>query len=313
MRLCYACSKKPAEIFLDYSRRRLCADCFLNYYERKVKRTIDKYRMIKPGEKVGVAVSGGKDSTALLYALKKLFPRLNLVGIHINLGIKEYSDHCNEVLRGFVKRLDVPLVEFNLPERLGFSIHDFEGTRHGRKICSICGTVKRYLLNKLAYEERLDKLATGHNLDDIVEVIFNCYLHGDVIQLARVRPVLPANHPKLVARIKPLCETTELEDLLYACYAELPFRSLSCPLSRGNRALKRKKLMNEVLARGIPSFKHTLFKSYVKRIAPSLNVSPDGEVFECELCGMPTSRRICAFCRLVERVKGGERLINLQR
>lgn len=303
MRLCHACLSKPAEIFLDYSHRRLCIDCFLKYYEKKVKQTIDKYRMIKVGEKIGVAVSGGKDSTALIYVLKKLYPSLNLVGIHLNLGIKEYSNHCNEILREFIKKLNIPLIEFNLLKQLGFSIHDFEGTEHGKKICSICGTIKRYLLNKIAYEERINKLATGHNLDDIVEVIFNCYLQGDVTQLSRISPITPANHPKLVARIKPLCMMTEMENLLYASYLELPFRSLSCPLSKGNRSLKQKRLINEKIVQEIPTFKHMLFKSYLKRIAPYFKTYPNVEIFECKYCGMPTSKDVCAFCRLTQRVK----------
>ncbi|MEM1587794.1 MAG: ATP-binding protein [Candidatus Bathyarchaeia archaeon] len=302
MHLCYACSKEPAEIFIDYSKRRLCINCFLNYYERKVKRTIEAYRMIKPGEKIGVAVSGGKDSTALLYALKKLYPTLNLVAIHLNLGVKEYSDHCNEILRNFIKKIGVPLIEFNLIEKLGFSIHNFEKTRHGKKICSICGTIKRYLLNKIAYENKLNKLATGHNLDDIVEVIFNCYIQGDTIQLARVNPVLPGTHSKLVARIKPLCMMSEAEDLFYASYTELPFRSLSCPLSKGNRSLKNKKFINTVIMKEMPTFKHMLFKSYVKRISPYLKPPPE-KIFECEICGMPTSKNICAFCRLTKIIK----------
>jgi len=302
MRLCHACLKNPAEIVIDYSRRRLCVDCFLNYYERKIKRTIEAYKMIKPGEKIGVAVSGGKDSTALIYVLKKLYPSLNLIAIHLNLGVKEYSDHCNEILRNFIKKINVQLIEVNLINQLGFSIHDFEKTKHGKKICSICGIIKRYLLNKIAYENKLDKLATGHNLDDIVEVIFNCYIQGDVAQLARVNPALPGKHPKLVARIKPLCMMTEMEDLLYASYAELPFRSLSCPLSKGNRSLKNKRLINAIIAKEMPTFKHMLFKSYVKRIAPYIKL-PQEKIFECEVCGMPTSKNICAFCRLIKIVK----------
>jgi len=287
---------------LEHSRRWLCPECFLSYYERKVKRVVEKYRMIKRGEKIGVAVSGGKDSAALLYVLRKLYPSVNLVAVHLNLGIQGYSEHYSKLVRELTDSLHVPLVEFKLPEELGFSIPDFKMLRHGRKICSVCGIVKRYLLNKIAYEERFDKLATGHNLDDMVEVIFNCYLQGDVEQLVRVRPVLPANHPKLVARIKPLCEMTEKENLVYASYRKLPFGSLTCPLSKGNRSLKNKRLIN-LIAREKPQFKHTLFKSYVKRVAPSLPVNPDLKVSECKVCGMPTSRSVCAFCRLTEKVK----------
>ncbi|MGC8961917.1 MAG: TIGR00269 family protein, partial [Candidatus Bathyarchaeia archaeon] len=173
-------------------------------------------------------------------------------------------------------------------------------TGRGRRMCSPCGVVKRYLLNRLALEAGVDKLATGHNLDDIVEVIFNCYIHGDVDQLRRLYPVLPGWHPKLAARIKPLCEPTEEEDLLYALYSELPFRSASCPLSEGARSIRGKKLI-EAITMEIPQFKHLLFKSYVKRIYPSLKpLGEEGEVGECRICGSPTSLQVCAFCRITQ-------------
>jgi recombinational DNA repair protein RecR len=52
----------------------------------------------------------------------------------------------------------------------------------------------------------------------------------------------------------------------------------------------------------MPTFKHMLFKSYVKRIAPYIN-PPLEKIFECEICGMPTSKNICAFCRLTKIIK----------
>lgn len=292
-----------SDAYLAYSRRYLCAECFKNHFERKVKSTIAKYRMIHRGERIGVAVSGGKDSVGLLYALRKLYPSLDMVAIHINLGIEGYSDHCHQIVKEFTRKLRVPLLDYELQSSLGYSLHDLQGTWRGRKMCSPCGTIKRYLLNRLALEAGVDRLATGHNLDDMVEVIFNCYINGDLEQLRRLHPVLPGAHPKLVARIKPLCELTEEENLLYALYSELPFRSVSCPLAEGARSIRRKRLI-DMIAREMPQFKHLLFKSYIKRIHP--NLAPpekEEEVKECIICGSPTSARTCAFCRITQLAK----------
>ncbi|MEM2122167.1 MAG: ATP-binding protein [Candidatus Bathyarchaeia archaeon] len=301
MPLCYNCGVRVSDVYLAYSRRYLCGECFKNHFERKVKSTIAKHQMIRRGERIGVAASGGKDSTSLLYVLKKLYPSLDMVAIHVDLGIQGYSDHCHRIVGEFTRSLGVPLVEYSL-EEMGYTLHDLQGTGRGRKMCSPCGAVKRHLLNRLALEEGVDKLATGHNLDDIVEVILNCYIHGDVEQLRRLHPVLPGAHPKLVARIKPLCEHTEDEDLLYALYMELPFRSASCPLAGGARSIRGKKLI-EMISVEAPQFKHQIFKSYLKRIHPNLKspVEEDkGEIRECRICGFPTSLQVCAFCRITQ-------------
>ncbi|MCS7131331.1 MAG: hypothetical protein NZ934_01165, partial [Hadesarchaea archaeon] len=80
-----------AEIYLDYARLNLCPTCFKKFFEKKVRSTISKYGMIKPHDKVLVAASGGKDSSALLFALKHLYPDMELEALHINLGISGYS------------------------------------------------------------------------------------------------------------------------------------------------------------------------------------------------------------------------------
>ncbi|MBS7645163.1 MAG: ATP-binding protein [Candidatus Bathyarchaeia archaeon] len=301
MPLCYNCRIRVSDVYLAYSRRYLCSECFKNHFERKVKSTIAKYRMIRRGERIGVAVSGGKDSTSLLYALRRLYPSLDMIAIHIDLGIEGYSEHCHRIVREFTHRLGTPLVDYSLEEE-GYTLHDLQGTGRGRKMCSPCGVVKRHLLNRLALEAGVDRLATGHNLDDMVEVILNCYIHGDVDQLRRIHPVLPGGHPRLAARIKPLCELTEEEDLLYALYSELPFRSASCPLAEGARSIKGKRLIAAITGE-IPQFKHLLFKSYLKRIHPNLKPL-EGEIRECRICGFPTSLQVCAFCRITQLARG---------
>jgi glucosamine 6-phosphate synthetase-like amidotransferase/phosphosugar isomerase protein len=76
--------------------------------------------------------------------------------------------------------------------------------------------LRRRALNVAAREAGADKLATAHNLDDETQTILLNLLHGDALRIARVNPVLAMSHPKLVQRVKPLCEVPEKEIAFYA-------------------------------------------------------------------------------------------------
>jgi len=299
---CRKCGRE-AQVYIGYAKLNLCSACFKEFFERKVRSTIDKYKMIERDDRVAVAISGGKDSAALLFVLRELFPELEMKAIHINLGIGGYSEECEEKVRELLNHVDAELILFDLRDELGVSIEDFKNTVYGRRICSPCGTIKRYLINKLAHQEGATKLATGHHLDDVVEVAFNNYMHGDVNQLARLKPVLPSTHPKFIVKVKPLWGVTEEETMLYALHQGLPFRTVECPLSSGARSSGRKKLIHQI-EEEIPGFRHTFLKSHTARILPLLEKSVGGaKLVECEVCGMPSSERTCAFCKRIRLAK----------
>jgi len=308
MVICAACRKAEAEIRLDYAKRSLCRDCFRLFFERKVRNAVLKYHMFSVKDKVAVAVSGGKDSGALLAVLKRLFPRVEMVAVHLNLGIEGYSDGCEEIAKEIAKAYDIELIVCNLRKAYGFSISDFRKTRFSRKICASCGVVKRYLLNKTALEVDATKLATGHNLDDFVGVLFNHYVHGDVEQLKRLLPVNVSHNPKMVTRIKPLCEMTEKETRYYADCIGLPYKSHACPFVHQRRLEKRRRLLDK-LSEVMPNFRHVFFKSHVKRLQPALQVEEEAvSVRECTRCGMPTSGEVCSFCKIVSTLTKRKRL-----
>jgi len=303
MAKCRFCGSRDVEVHLEYARLSLCVECFLKFFERKVDSTIRKYRMFPKGTRVAIAVSGGKDSNVLLYAVKKLYPALDLIPIYLNLGIKEYSDHCEELVREITRRLGLPLKVFRLEDE-GFTLDDVATTRFRRKICTACGLIKRYWMNRLAYEMKAERLATGHNLDDLVKFALNHYIHGDLESILRLKPLLTSGMDgKLVAKVKPLCEVTDFEDLLYAEYSEIPYRSIDCPYATGKGYDRRQNLMKNILT-VMPDFRHVFFKSHLKRFLPILEKGYELEMQlkECSVCGMPTIREVCAYCRLKEKL-----------
>lgn len=305
---CKRCGVSNSEIYLAHSNLSLCPDCFMLLTERKVKHAIETYRMLSKDDRLGVAVSGGKDSSSLAYMLNNLFRKVDMTLIYIDLGAPEYSKHCLEKVKLLSKMLERELVVYSLEEELGLTIGDFKGTVYGGKICSACGAIKRYLFNKIAYDLGLTKIATGHNLDDTVEAIFNFYIEGNVKSLVRLKPYLPKTHPKIVPKIKPLIGLTDMECQLYAEYRGLPVRALECQFSRGSRSARRKELLNIITER-IPNFKHTFINSHFKRLLPILESAAreQGEtaIYDCPVCGMPTSIEgaPCHFCKIIGMVK----------
>jgi len=303
---CRICGRS-ATYYLDHARIHLCEDCFIKYYERKIYKSIQKYNMLEGAKKVAVAVSGGKDSLALLESLYRIvsekFPELKLAVIHIDLGIPGYSEECRKIVEKMCGDLDVECHIHDLRSEEGYTIPDFQATPFRRRICGACGTVKRYLMNKIAYEIGADRLATGHNLDDVVEVLFELYLKGSVGEIVRIKPVSWSTHPKLITKIKPLIELTERENLYYVLSRGLPVLSVQCPLAKNSRMLKRKKLIS-MIEKEIPAFRHTFYKSHLKRIMPKLEKTvKEPNLMECKSCGMPSLSELCSYCKLTSKLK----------
>jgi len=255
--------------------------------------------MFTAGERVAVAVSGGKDSAALLLSLKEAFPNVEFIPVHVDLGIEGYSAHCLEKARELAKMLDLELVVYHLRDEKGVTIDDFLHTRFRRKLCSVCGVIKRRVFNELANRVEADVLATGHNLDDMVEIMFSTFLAGDFEQLVRLKPVIPPFHPKLVRKVKPLYRIPERETALYAKLNHLPVREIDCPHLKGSRLLRRKRLI-ELYSKEDPSFKFQLSSVFLKRLIPILEEHVSRKGFQtCEICGYPSSDRICGCCKKI--------------
>lgn len=301
--LCAKCKEARAELNIADGRLRVCASCFIDYYERRVEETVKKYKMFEQDEVVGVAVSGGKDSGSLLYCLRKVFPKLGILALHINLGIKGYSDHCEAKVKELVDTLGVELKVERLKDR-GFTIDDFTKTVYRRELCSPCGIIKRHVLDEMAIKAGVKVLATGHNLDDTVGTMLTTFFAGDFTQLVRLKPVLHPRHPLQTRKVKPLVRMTELEDYLYALYRDVPIRSRSCPRSLGTRSRETKDLL-EKLSEGNLGFRYQALSLFLKRLIPMIEDKvKQPELKSCKSCGFPSSLDVCAYCKRVGLVKG---------
>ncbi|NPA91814.1 MAG: TIGR00269 family protein [Chloroflexi bacterium] len=296
----------PAVIYMRQHRLALCETHFQEWFVNYTQRTIEKYHMFGPEDRVLVAVSGGKDSLALWDVLTQLGYRAD--GLYIGLGIDEgtqYSQRSLEAVRGFMaERPGLRLYVVDMKEAYGETIPELaRRVRRGRgKPCSVCGLSKRHIMNELALREGFDVLVTGHNLDDEAAVLFQNTLRWQTGYLARQSPVLEATHPGLVRKAKPFCRFYEREVAAYAIVRGIEYQYDECPFSVGATTIYYKELLNQ-LERHSPGSKFQFYTQFLKAKKKGLITfhEPEGEVVlrPCRICGQPTTAgEICAFCRM---------------
>ncbi len=317
---CSECKREEAVVELKYARKKLCPKCFTDFFVRRVKRTVEKYRMFRPEDRVAVALSGGKDSVALLDALKRAFPEQDIVAFYIDLGIHHYSSHLREKVKALTERLNVPLYIYDLKEREGYVIDDFLTTRFRNKMCSVCGIVKRAVFTQMAREVGATVMATGHNLDDTVGTMLSAFFSGDFESISRLKPVLKPLVPGQPKKVKPLFNTPEMEDLYYVVINDLPVQECHCPHSFGASVSRYKRMLDQ-MERENPNVKFQLLSVFLKKLVPMYEKVKEIEerktdvileVKPCKVCGLPTSSPdgVCSRCRRVAMLKerGGQRI-----
>ena len=166
-KICKSKGKKTkAVIYIRHHRLALCEEHFISWFEKQTQRTIKTFRMFSKKDKVLVAVSGGKDSLSLWFALHRL--GYETYGLHVSLGIEEweFSKKSLEICQRFSERIGRPLIVFNLKEEFGYSINEIAKGAGRKDVCSVCGTFKRYIMNKVCKEKGFKVIATGNILDD---------------------------------------------------------------------------------------------------------------------------------------------------
>ena len=292
---CRICGKKPV-IYMPQHRLALCKEDFLSWFERYTDRTIKEFSMFTHEDRVLVAISGGKDSLALLYVLRKLGYRAD--GFYIHLGIGEYSERSREKVESFVKKTGAELMVHDLTEDLG-GIPELKKLT-SREACSVCGLVKRYNFNRVAKERGYNVLATGHNLDDEASALFSNVLNWNMKYLGRKFPVLEEEEG-FVRKVKPFCKFTEKETALYSLLNGIDFLEEECPYSEDANSVFYKEVLNQIEEK-FPGTKLRFYLEYLRKVYPLFRERENRELQPCKVCGEPSPSEVCPVCRLRERV-----------
>lgn len=303
---CRKCGNK-AVINMRQHKLALCKDHFPMWVREQTDRTIKKYHMFNKDDRILVAVSGGKDSLSLWDILWRL--GYNVDGLYIDLGIDgqiAYSKRSQSLAERFAEQRNLILHIISIPKEYGVSIPEMSerSTRGREKPCSVCGITKRHVMNSIALEGHYDVLATGHNLDDEVAVLFSNTLSWKSGFLVRQGPVLRASNDGLVRKVKPLCRFYEREMAAYAILTEIAYIYDECPFAEGAKSIYYKELLNQLEA-DRPGAKQNFYLSFLKAKADGLfSLDADSQrkdLHPCPVCGQPTTApNKCTFCRLVE-------------
>jgi len=263
--------------------------------------------MLAFDDKVAVAVSGGKDSAALLHVLARLErkqPNARLVAVTVDEGIAGYRDEALTIAAENAEKLGVSHSVVSFKELLGVTLDQIVARRKkiagvGVTSSAVCGVLRRRALNVAARRLGAVKLATAHTLDDEVQTVLLNVFHGDVWRLAKEKPFTDFVHEKFVRRIKPFCEVPERETALYALVRGVRFQSCRCPYA--SEALRNdvRGMLNR-LEEKHSGIKFTIFNS-IERLRPALELTAKEEgLGECTVCGEPSTMRVCRTCQLLE-------------
>lgn len=263
--------------------------------------------MLRSDDRIALALSGGKDSTALLYILHRLekkFPKASLFSVTVDEGISGYRDEALQNAISACRELNVEHVTVSFKELFGLTMDNIaERVKNGEdKLtpCSYCGVLRRRALNKVAKELKATKVAIAHTLDDEAQTILLNFIHGDIFRASRITPTSGFKTGKFIPRIKPLCNVPEDEVALYAYFNNLKFQSADCPYASQALRTELREFLNK-LEDNHPSTKYVIYRSFEK-IRPLLKTGVSTVMKECRICGEPAGKSVCEPCKMLQKL-----------
>ena len=223
----------------------------LNRFTSIVRKGVDEYNMIQPGDRIAVGVSGGKDSMLLLRAMKHLqiyYPKpFELMALTIEMGFEgmdfgPVADYCRE------REIPYTCLKTDIKE-IVFDV------RREENPCSLCAKMRRGALNDAIRERCIKKLALGHHFDDAVETFMMSLLFEG--RISCFRPVTFLDRSG-VTQIRPLVYAGEQKISNLAAQLNVPVVENPCPQDKGSKRYEIKQLL-KTMCESYPDMKSKVF------------------------------------------------------
>jgi tRNA 2-thiocytidine biosynthesis protein TtcA len=233
-----------------------------------VARASGDFQLIEAGDRVMVAVSGGKDSHALLYLLREIQRRapfeFSLIAVNVDQGHPGFPKRC---LPDYFEREGY---DYRVIEEDTYSVVK-EKVPENKTYCSLCSRLRRGILYTVAVELGATKIALGHHRDDLVEtLLLNLFYSG---QIKAMPPRLVSDDGRNVV-IRPLVYASEADLAEFAQQKQFPI--VPCDLCGSQEQLQRKqvkRLIDELAAKN-PHVRNNLFAS-LANVRPTHLLDPD--------------------------------------
>ncbi|KAM0686500.1 cytosolic thiouridylase subunit Ctu1 [Conglomerata obtusa] len=234
---CHNCGLTKAILIRPKNKIKLCKKCFIYAFESDVHNTIIENNLFLPNENIGVAISGGKDSTVLAHVLNLLNKRheygINIYLLSVDEGIKNYRDFSLETVRQNQQEYNLPLRIVSYEEYFGHTMDQIVKKIGRKSNCTYCGVFRRQALENGANELGVTQIVTGHNADDMAETVLMNVLRGDISRLKRCTLIKTQTQGLNLPRSKPFKYIYEKEIVMYAFYNNLNYFSVECCYSPG--------------------------------------------------------------------------------
>ena len=223
-----------------------------------MRKAIEEYNMIEENDKIAICLSGGKDSITMLYAFKALqrfYPKkFEIIAISIDPGFEFFN---TALLQKICDNVNVPLfIENSNAKEIVFDI------RKEKNPCSLCANLRRGIINSIAIEQGCNKIALGHNEDDVLETfLLNLFYTGSI---GTFSPVSYMDRTKITL-IRPLIYTSEKETRRFVKKNNIEIMPKVCPMDGTSKREDMKKLIVD-LSKNIPMIRANLFGAIQRNI-----------------------------------------------
>ena len=215
-----------------------------------VRRCVQDYKMIEEGDRIGVGVSGGKDSVALLAFLAELRKyndkKFDIEALTIDMGLgMDYTP-----IAEYCEKLDVA---FNLVKtEIGPIIFEH---RKEKNPCSMCSKMRRGALNQAILDRGMNKLALGHHYDDAVETFMMSLIYEG--RISCFQPVTDLDRTGII-QIRPMLYIHEKSIDSFVKRNDLPIITNRCPVDKYTKREEIKQLVYGLSAT-YPDLKERIF------------------------------------------------------
>ncbi|CAL5384572.1 unnamed protein product [Camellia sinensis] len=306
--LCSLCNQRKPALKRP---KTLEQECFYTVFEDEIHSVIVENQLFKPGERIAIGASGGKgkshehdcfplsfhivlplcaDSTVLAYVLSELNRRHNygvdLFLLSVDEGITGYRDDSLETVKRNEVQYGLPLKVVSYKELYGWTMDEIVKIIGLKNNCTFCGVFRRQALDRGAALLKVDKLATGHNADDIAETVLLNILRGDIARLSRCTSITTGEDGPI-----PRCKPFKLDYFSTECiYSPNAYRGFAREFIKDLERIRPRAIL-DIIKSG-EDF----------RISTSTKMPEQGI---CERCGYISSQKWCKACVLLEGLNRG--------